>query len=123
MAEFPEPDFDRDLAAHLRRESHISVPRLSQRVAQRVGQQRQRSQIIRWTSLATALAACFVVTFILQNDSTTVAPTVASHQTSLAAESSSESEWLTGASDLALIAPLVDHKNSIVSEVLTPTDI
>lgn len=123
MAEFPESDFDRDLATHLRRESCISVPGLSQRVARRVAQQRQRSQIIRWTSLATALAACFVVTFILQNDSTTVAPTVASHQTSLALESSGESEWLTGASDLTLITPLVDHKNSIVSEVLTPTDI
>lgn len=123
MAEHPEPDFERDLTAHLRRESSLSIPGLSTRVVQRVREQRRRSQIIRWTSLATACAACLTLAVIWPNQSNTVASSMALSSTQLHGESLNESDWVNGASDLALIAPLMDNKNSIVSDVLSSTDI
>ena len=123
MAEIPEPDFERDLAAYLRRESGIPVLGLSTRVVQRVREQRRRSQIIRWTSLATACAACFTLALIWPNQSNSMAPSVVHSPAQLIAESLNESDWVNEASDLTLIAPLMDNKNSIVSEVLNSTDI
>ena len=123
MAEIPEPDFERDLAAYLRRESKIPVPGLALRVAQRVRHQRQRSRIILWTSLSSALAACLVLAFVLQSEPTSLPASVVAQSSSHPVDLDSELDWLNGASDLKLITPLMNQQNSFVSEVLTSTDI
>lgn len=54
------PHFERDLAQALRRDAARVVPGFSQRVVQKVQSARLRQKVIRWTSLATSLAACFI---------------------------------------------------------------
>ena len=106
------PSFDRELAASLSRGHSVAVPGFVDRVVGAVRADRRRRVVIRWSSVATAAAACFVAILTLAS------PTEASlNRQTLALVAGDESvqfaDLLGAADDLSLLSPAVD-KPSVV---------
>lgn len=107
--------FEQELAASLSRGHSVAVPGFVDRVVGAVRADRRRRVVIRWSSVATAAAACFVAILTLAS------PTEASlNRQTLALvardESAQFADLLGAADDLSLLSPAVD-KPSVV-EVL-----
>ena len=58
-------DFDQELAASLSRGRSVSLPGFSERVVVAVRADRRRRVIVRWSTVATAAAACLVAVLSL----------------------------------------------------------
>ncbi len=112
------PSFDQELAASLSRGRAVAVPGFADRVVEAVRGERRRRVVVRWSSIATAAAACCVAILSL------AFPTEASlNRQTLALvardESSQFADLLGAADDLSLLSPAVD-KPSVV-DVLNAT--
>lgn len=107
--------FDQELAASLSRGRSVAVPGFPERVVDAVRADRRRRVIVRWSSVATAAAACLVAVLTLSAPS----EEALNRQTlALVArdESAQFADLLGLADDLSLLSPAVDKPN--VVEVL-----
>jgi hypothetical protein len=112
------PSFDQELAASLSRGRSLVVPGFATRVVGAVQADRRRRFVIRWSSVATAAAACLVAILALSG------PTEESlnRQTfALVArdESAQFADLLGAADDLSLLSPAVE-KPSVVEVLNAP---
>ena len=107
--------FDQELAASLSRGRSVSVPGFPGRVVEAVRADRRRRVVIRWSSVATAAAACLVAILTLSAPS----EEALNRQTfALVArdESAQFADLLGAADDLSLLSPAVEKPS--VAEVL-----
>ncbi|MEI7651477.1 MAG: hypothetical protein WCJ96_05675 [Verrucomicrobiota bacterium] len=112
------PSFERDLDASLSRGREVPVVGFAERVVTAVRADRHRRKLIRWSSFATAAAACVVTILLVQSPSeeTLNRQTVAL----VAREESTQLADLLGiVDDLSLLAPVAE-KSSIVDVLATP---
>jgi|APGre2960657444_1045066.scaffolds.fasta_scaffold00712_11 hypothetical protein len=109
----PQPTvFEKELAASLSRGRTLAVPGFAERVVGAVRAERRRRVVIRWSSVTTAAAACFVAVLTLSTPSEE-----ALNREALALVAGDESATFTvllsAGSDLALLSPAVE-KSSVV---------
>lgn len=113
----PQPSpFDQEVAAALARGRAVMVPGFAERVVASVRADRRRRAVLRWSSAAAAVAACFVAVLTL------LGPTeeALNRQTfALVAldESTQFADLLGAADDLRLFTPVVEQPG--VVDVLT----
>jgi len=110
--------FDQELAASLSRGRFIAVTGFADRVVGAIRSDRRRRVVIRWSSIATAAAACLVAVF------TIAAPSeeALNRQTfALVAhdESTQFADLLGASADLSLLSPAVE-KSSVVEVLNAP---
>lgn len=116
------PNFERDLTLALRREATVVVPGFSSRVVTAVQSARVRRKIIRWTSLATSLAACLVATLMVSHNRSE-AFLIRQSQALVMSDDAANFNAIFGvADDLAILAPVVEEGSSAVDEFIK-TDI
>jgi len=115
-------NFDRDLAAALAPGRRAFVPGFADRVLGAVQADRFRRKVIRWSSVASTLAACFVAAFVLtrpSSDDALVQQTLAV----LASDESAKMNAILGvADDLVILTPVVDKPSAVV-EALASTEL
>ena len=107
--------FDQELAAALSRGRSVAVPGFAERVVGAVCAARRRRVIIRWSSVATAAAACLVAVLTMSAPS----EEALNRQTfALVAhdESAQFADLLGASADLLLLSPAVEKCS--VAEVL-----
>ncbi len=110
--------FDQELAASLSRGRSVAVPGFADRVVGAVRADRRRRVVIRWSSVATAAAACLVAVLTLSAPS----EEALNRQTLalVARDESAQFADLLGASaDLSLLSPEVE-KSSVVEVLNAP---
>jgi hypothetical protein len=110
--------FDQELAASLSRGRSVAVPGFADRVVVAVRADRRRRVVIRWSSVATAAAACLVAVLTLSAPS----EEALNRQTLalVARDESAQFADLLGASaDLSLLSPAVE-KASVVEVLNAP---
>ena len=110
--------FDQELAASLSRGRFAFVPGFADRVVAAVRADRRRRVVIRWSSVATAAAACFVAVLTLSAPS----EEALNRQTfALVAhdESAQFADLLGASADLSLLTPAVE-KSSVVEVLNAP---
>lgn len=113
-------NLDRDLAAALSRGVDRPLPGFSRRVVEAVRVDRFRRRVIRWSSVASTLAACFIAAFVLNRPSTEEA-LIQQTRALLASDESAQVNAILGvAVDLNLLTPVID-KQSVVVDALTPS--
>jgi len=110
--------FDQELAASLSRGRFVAVTGFADRVVGAIRTDRRRRVVIRWSSIATAAAACLVAVF------TIAAPSeeALNRQTfALVAhdESTQFADLLGASADLSLLSPAVE-KSSVVEVLNAP---
>lgn len=114
----PSPsNLDADLATHLGRSRTIVVPGFAERVVSAVHAESRR-RIIRWSSLATTLAACLVATLII---SRSPSEEFLIQQSQLLVQSDEASQYnaIFGvANDLAMLNPVVEKNSGVVDELI-----
>ena len=116
------PSFEHDLTQALRRDAARAVPGFPERVILTVQASRLRRKIIRWTSLATSVAACLVATVMVQN-SRSEDFLIRQTQALVMSDDAANFNAIFGvANDLAILSPVVDEDSSVAEE-LTKTDI
>lgn len=121
MASLP-PSFESDLTQALQREAAKTVPGFSGRVVAAVQSARVRRKIIRWTSLATSLAACLVATVIVSRQRSEDF-LIRETQALVMSDDAANFNAIFGvADDLAMLAPVVEEGSSAVDEFIK-TDI
>jgi hypothetical protein len=112
------PSFDQELAASLGRGRAVAVPGFADRVMGAVRADRRRRVVIRWSSVATAAAACLVAMLALASHSEE-----ALNRQALALvardESAQFADLLGVADDLSLLSPAVE-KPSVVDVLNAP---
>jgi hypothetical protein len=110
--------FDQELAASLSRGRSVVVPGFADRVVVAARADRRRRVIVRWSSFATAAAACLVAVLTLSAPSEE-----ALNRQTLALVARDESAQLAdlfgAADDLSLLSPAVD-KPSVVEVLNAP---
>jgi hypothetical protein len=110
--------FDQELAASLSRGRSVAVPGFADRVVGAVRADRRRRVIVRWSSVATAAAACLVAVLTLSAPSEE-----ALNRRTFALVAHDESAQLAdlfgAADDLSLLSPAVE-KSSVVDVLNTP---
>ena len=114
---YPNP-FDKELAASPSRGRSVAVPGFADRVVGAVRADRRRRIVIRWSSVATAAAACLVAVLTLSAPS----EEALNRQTLalVARDESAQFADLLGASaDLSLLSPAVE-KSSVVEVLNAP---
>ncbi len=121
MASLP-PHFERDLSLALRREASSVVPGFSGRVVSAVQASRVRRKIIRWTSLATSLAACLVATLVVSRNRSEDFLVRQSQALVMSDDAASFNAIFGVADDLAILVPVVEEGASAVEEMIR-TDI
>lgn len=110
--------FDRALAASLSRGRAVPVPGFADRVVDAVRADRRRRVVLRWSTVATAAAACLVAVLTLSAPS----EEALNRQTLalVARDESAQFADLLGASaDLSLLSPAVE-KPSVVEVLNAP---
>lgn len=110
--------FETDLVASLSRGRSAAIPGFADRVVLAVRADRRRRVVIRWSSLATAAAACLVAVLTLSAPS----EEALNRQTLalVARDESAQFADLLGASaDLSLLSPAVE-KSSVVEVLNAP---
>jgi hypothetical protein len=110
--------FDQELAASLSRGRSVSVPGFADRVVVAARADRRRRVIIRWSSVATAAAACLVAVLTLSAPS----EEALNRQTlALVAhdETAQFADLLGASADLSLLSPAVE-KSSLVEVLNAP---
>jgi hypothetical protein len=110
--------FDQELAASLSRGRSVAVPGFADCVVVAVRADRRRRVVIRWSSVATAAAACLVAVLTLSAPS----EEALNRQTLalVARDESAQFADLLGASaDLSLLSPAVE-KSSVVEVLNAP---
>lgn len=110
--------FDQELAASLSRGRSVVVPGFADRVVVAVRADRRRRVVLRWSSVATAAAACLVAVLTLSAPS----EEALNRQTLalVARDESAQFADLLGASaDLSLLSPAVE-KASVVEVLNAP---
>jgi hypothetical protein len=110
-----QKNFEQELAASLSRGRSVAVPGFADRVVGAVRADRRRRIVIRWSSVATAAAACFLAVLSLSAPS----EDALNRQTLalVARDESTQFADLLGASaDLSLLSSAVE--NSSVADVL-----
>jgi hypothetical protein len=112
------PTFDQELAASLSRGRAVAVPGFADRVVEAVRGERRRRVVIRWSSVATAAAACFVAILAL---STPTEESLNRQTLALVArdESVQFADLLGAADDLSLLSPAIE-KPSVVEVLNAP---
>ena len=109
--------FDQELAASLSRGRSVAVPGFADRVVVAVRADRRRRVVIRWSSVATAAAACLVAVLTLS------APSEELNRQTLALvardESAQFADLLGASADLSLLSPAVE-KSSVVEVLNAP---
>lgn len=117
--EKPDQDaFEQGLAASLGRGRAVAVPGFAERVVVAVRADRRRRVVIRWSSVATAAAACLVAVLTLSAPS----EEALNRQTlALVAhdESAQFADLLGASADLSLLSPAVE-KSSVVEVLNAP---
>jgi hypothetical protein len=111
------PNFERDLSLALRREASTVVPGFSGRVVSAVQAARVRRKIIRWTSLATSLAACFVATLVVSRNRSEDFLIRQSQSLVMSDDAANFNAIFGVADDLAILAPVVEAGASAVDEI------
>ncbi len=107
-------NFDRDLAAALAPGQRAFVPGFGDRVVGAVRTDRFRRKVIRWSSVASTLAACFVAAFVLTNPSSDDALVQQTHALLASDESAKFNAILGVADDLVILTPVVDQPSAVV---------
>lgn len=118
MDNLNRPPFDQELAASLGRGRSVAVTGFAERVVGAVRADRRRRVVIRWSSAATAAAACFVAILALSAPS----EEALNRQTlALVArdESAQFADLLGAADDLSLLSPAIE-KSSVVEVLNAP---
>jgi hypothetical protein len=107
--------FDQELAASLSRGRSVAVTGFADRVTVAVRSDRRRRVVIRWSSVATAAAACLVAVLTL---STPSEETLNRQTLALVArdESAQFADLLGASADLSLLSPALEKPS--VAEVL-----
>ena len=116
------PNLESDLALALRREATKVVPGFSGRVVTAVKASRVRRKIIRWTSLATSLAACFVATLVVSRNRSEDFLIRQSQALVMSDDAANFNAIFGVADDLAILAPVMEEDSSVVEEFIK-TDI
>ena len=116
------PEFERDLALALQRDASRVVPGFSSRVVGVVQASRVRRKIIRWTSLATSLAACFVATLIVSRNRADEFLIRQSQALVMSDDADNFNKIFGVAGDLVILAPMAGDGSSMVEDILK-TDI
>jgi hypothetical protein len=116
------PKFERDLTLALHRDAARVVPGFSSRVVVAVQASRVRRKIIRWTSLATTLAACFVATLIVSRNRSEDFLIRQSQALVMSDDADNYNAIFGVAGDLAILAPVAGEGSSVV-EAIIKTDI
>lgn len=109
--------FDRDLAAALAPGQRRFVPGFSARVVVAVQADRFRRKVIRWSSVASTLAACLVAAFVLTLPSADDALVQRTHALLASDESAQMSAILGVADDLALLTPVLERSSGAVESL------
>lgn len=110
-------DLNRDLGTVLRRAAAQPVAGFSQRVVEAVRVDRFRRRVIRWSSVAATLAACFIAAFVLQIPSAEDA-LIQQTRAVLASDESAKVNAILGvADDLNLLTPVIDKQSSVVDDL------
>ena len=107
-------NFDQDLAAALGPVATRPVRGFTPRVIEAVRVDRFRRRLIRWSSVASTLAACFVAVLVFQ---TSVGEEALIQQTRavLSSDESAKVNAILGvADDLNLLTSVIDHPSSVV---------
>jgi hypothetical protein len=112
-------NFDRDLAAALAPGQRAFVPGFSDRVVGAVQADRTRRKVIRWSSIASTVAACFVAAFVLTRPSADDALIQQTHALLASDESAKFNAILGVADDLAILTPVVDKPSAVVEALAT----
>lgn len=115
-------NFDRDLAAALAPGRRAFVPGFTDRVLGAVHADRFRRKVIRWSSVASTVAACFVAAFVLTRPSSDEALVQQTHALLASDESAKVNAILGVADDLVLLTPVVDKPSAVV-EALASTEL
>lgn len=117
MTSFDPNAFERDLTAALRCGTEPVVPGFSARVVAAIRADRLRRTVVRWSSLAAAAALAFVFLGTQPSEELLNSQTAA-----LVAreESASFNDLLGAASDLSILAPVIDKQSSIVDVFTAP---
>ena len=105
-------NFDQELAASLSRGRSVAVTGFADRVVGAIRTDRRRRVVIRWSSIATAAAACLVAVLTLSAPS----EEALNRQTFAHDESAQFADLLGASADLSLLSPAVEK--SSVAEVL-----
>lgn len=116
------PNFEKDLTLALRREAAKAVPGFSDRVVTAVQASRVRRKIIRWTSLATSMAACLVATLVISRNRSEDFLIRQSQALVMSDDAANFNAIFGVADDLAILAPVMEEDSSVVEE-FTKTDI
>ncbi len=110
--------FDRELAASLSRRRSVAVTGFADRVVAVIRTDRRRRVVIRWSSVATAAAACFVAILTMSAPSEE-----ALNRQTLALvvrdESAQFADLLGASADLSLLSSAVE-KSSVVEVLNAP---
>ena len=109
--------FDRDLVAALAPGQRRFVPGFSARVVVAVQADRFRRKVIRWSSVASTLAACLVAAFVLTLPSADDALVQRTHALLASDESAQMSAILGVADDLALLTPVLERSSGAVESL------
>jgi hypothetical protein len=121
MSQNSPSNLEADLATHLGRSRSVTVSGFSDRVVLAVHAYRRR-KIIRWSSLATSMAACLVASLVYFSGPSEES-LIQQTQLLVRGDETSELNAILGvANDLSMLSPVVD-KNSLVVEVLDKNEI
>jgi hypothetical protein len=112
-------NFDRDLAAALAPGQRAFVPGFTDRVLGAVHADRFRRKVIRWSSVASTLAACFVAAFVMTRPSADEALIQQTHALLASDESAKLNAILGVADDLAILTPVVEKPSAVVEALAT----
>ena len=121
MDSFP-PNFESDLTKALRRDAAKVMPGFSNRVVDSIQASRVRRKIIRWTSLVTSLAACFVATLVVSRNRSEDFLIRQSQALVMSDDTANFNAIFVVADDLAILSPVIDEDSSVVEEFIK-TDI
>jgi len=116
------PNFENDLTLALGRETTKAVPGFSGRVVTAVQASRVRRKIIRWTSLATSLAACLVATLVVSRNRSEDFLIRQSQALVMSDDAANFNAIFGVADDLAILTPVMEDDSSVVEEFIK-TDI